>query len=130
MSDTYKHKWQYLHKKYWENWKPLKDKEIILWEPEKNWKNGEIMNSLLGNYVEVEYTLERPKNRGFNPPNGWDRHKYCYYCHRGSWIKGKVWWRQYLNKKHRRQWRMALRNDDYDNKELDRRPRRYAWFVD
>lgn len=133
MSDTYKHKAQYLGKQYWreDEWKPLKCREIILWEPEKNLNNGEIMNKLLGNYVEVEYTLERPRDSSHKHKKYLSNsHKYCSVCHGKEHNNRKKYWRHYLQKKHRRQWRSALKNMDYDNRELDRRPERFTWFID
>jgi len=119
MSHTHKHEWKYRSKQYWLNYGPLIIREKKLIPPSDT--TCDLMNRLAGDYVEIEYRLPRPEQGSPDP--------YPYHhCEIDDDRKKEV--KQMLWRRHRRSWKQALRQRDWDKLvKLPRRPGRYAWIL-
>ncbi len=122
MSKTYKHQWMFEERGYWEkHQQPLvvKVKKII---PVKAGSSS-LMNRLAGDFVEIEYHLNRPKVITKHDPNKYPNMLSLEVLRRKYYRKAS--WR-----KHRRRWRKELRNENWDGlASLSKKPHDIAWEI-
>lgn len=120
MSRTHKHEWMYRNRDYWKS-----ETELVVREKKLvpvSGSSSKLMNRLAGDHIVIEHHLPRPKR-----VTGHDPDKYgcmCLEIERRSYYRKASW------RKHRRQWRQELRNENWNELEnLSLKPHDIAWEI-